>query len=586
MYYYPPHQKECEEVQTYIYQPNTMTTIRNNRALPNDTVSIKDNEVIAIQQRSKSHSSIHGILNIKRTKLYGTDKKGRRYYLFYPQDKSYPHFIVGIQSRKFQSPIYVSISFHIWKTTSKLPIGRIEYIYGRTDDLHSIIKYQMGLYRISQKPYTIPSHVNHIDNEVMLPVIDFTMESNLSICSIDPYGCCDIDDAIHARYMTSSSRYLELGIHIADPTQWFHPFSTDCEKSSTLYTPYGTFLMLDESISYEEASLCEGKKRKSLSLCLYYDTNTKSFVSMKLVQGIIQVRKNTNYDTVDKIITSTKTQENELGWIRDMIQQSNPYIQQHLYSLGVDTSSFSNMENSISKQWIADCMVLTNIMVGYWMTQFRPSYCILRGRDSLEKEEQQVNVSFPSIPSNYHSQVKAFLRKNSTSIEYKRCLQIQHPFLNVNTYTHFTSPIRRRIDCVIHWIIKYPNSVEESSVDMICNKINQQEKIQNQLIRSFERFQFIEEIRKTPSNFIDIDGYIIEKQNSGIVCLCTSSPYERKIITYSFVPNDVRQYLNQVDYIHENNDMIVVGQCVTIRFQIIYDTMQHPYLCPTRLSIN
>lgn len=37
---------------------------------------------------------------------------------------------------------------------------------------------------------------------------------NLQICSIDPVGCRDIDDALHCRVL-ENGRY-EVGVHIAD----------------------------------------------------------------------------------------------------------------------------------------------------------------------------------------------------------------------------------------------------------------------------------------------------------------------------------------------------------------------------------
>lgn len=43
---------------------------------------------------------------------------------------------------------------------------------------------------------------------------------HLPICSVDPPGCKDIDDALHIRPLPNGT--LELGVHIADVTNFLH----------------------------------------------------------------------------------------------------------------------------------------------------------------------------------------------------------------------------------------------------------------------------------------------------------------------------------------------------------------------------
>ena len=51
------------------------------------------------------------------------------------------------------------------------------------------------------------------------------------VCSVDPPGCKDIDDALHARPLPSGN--LELGVHIADVTHFLLPGTAmDAEAAS------------------------------------------------------------------------------------------------------------------------------------------------------------------------------------------------------------------------------------------------------------------------------------------------------------------------------------------------------------------
>ena len=54
---------------------------------------------------------------------------------------------------------------------------------------------------------------------------------HLPICSVDPPGCKDIDDALHIRPLPGGT--LELGVHIADVTHFLLPGTAmDAEAAS------------------------------------------------------------------------------------------------------------------------------------------------------------------------------------------------------------------------------------------------------------------------------------------------------------------------------------------------------------------
>lgn len=53
---------------------------------------------------------------------------------------------------------------------------------------------------------------------------------HLCICSVDPPGCRDIDDALHARLLSNGN--VEVGVHIADVTHFLKPGGRSCLCSS------------------------------------------------------------------------------------------------------------------------------------------------------------------------------------------------------------------------------------------------------------------------------------------------------------------------------------------------------------------
>lgn len=60
---------------------------------------------------------------------------------------------------------------------------------------------------------------------------------HIDVCSVDPPGCTDIDDALHCR--TLDNGHLEVGVHIADVTHFIRPGTAlDREAASRATTVY------------------------------------------------------------------------------------------------------------------------------------------------------------------------------------------------------------------------------------------------------------------------------------------------------------------------------------------------------------
>lgn len=60
---------------------------------------------------------------------------------------------------------------------------------------------------------------------------------DLDICSVDPPGCTDIDDALHCREIDDGK--LEIGVHIADVSHFIRPGTAlDLEAASRATTVY------------------------------------------------------------------------------------------------------------------------------------------------------------------------------------------------------------------------------------------------------------------------------------------------------------------------------------------------------------
>ena len=85
---------------------------------------------------------------------------------------------------------------------------------------------------------------------------------SLRVCSVDPPGCRDIDDALSCRALDPEGKFLELGVHIADVTSFLKPDTAmDLEarrRGTTTYLVQRRLDMLPKPLTEDICSLREG----------------------------------------------------------------------------------------------------------------------------------------------------------------------------------------------------------------------------------------------------------------------------------------------------------------------------------------
>lgn len=73
----------------------------------------------------------------------------------------------------------------------------------------------------------------------------------MDICSVDPPGCTDIDDALHCRLLPNGN--YEVGVHIADVSHFIKP-GTALDKEAALRGT--TVYLVDKRISMIPGGKC------------------------------------------------------------------------------------------------------------------------------------------------------------------------------------------------------------------------------------------------------------------------------------------------------------------------------------------
>ena len=139
-------------------------------------------------------------------------------------DKKIP--VIGVSTRRMEElrGQKVLVTIDSWPATSMYPLGHFVRVLGATDDKVAETKALLHEFNVSSEIFSaevmacLPPSTWVITEDIVKQRTDLR---HLPICSIDPPGCKDIDDALHCVELPNG--HFSVGVHIADVTYFVHP---------------------------------------------------------------------------------------------------------------------------------------------------------------------------------------------------------------------------------------------------------------------------------------------------------------------------------------------------------------------------
>lgn len=383
-----------------------------------DLVELSEDKKIKVLEQNIKKKKIVGILELYSNYKYSANKKGIERFKFIPLNKKYPHFLVSSKCKsKYISNIITVIKFLDWKDT--LPFGEIISYLG---DIHSKSSiYESILYKnnLIQTKYNL-SKVKRNFSEIDFESHFFKKETyrnltNENIISVDPEGTKDIDDAFH--FEKKSHNHFKVAIHISNVIDMLSylrlPFLLDTGLISSIYTPDKVYPMFDIILSENYLSLRQGKKR--LVVTLWLEILDKKIISSSFEKTIIQNKKQMTYKQYENLIK-----------IDNQTKEFNEIIKNLKYKSLV-------YDDWDSHKFIEKLMCIYN--------------CEASDKLSNKKQVYRIQEDNNYLSENMDCELKNFLniiKKKSALYSFEKK---KHSSLNLENYTHITSPIRRIIDC-------------------------------------------------------------------------------------------------------------------------------------------
>jgi ribonuclease R len=320
------------------------------------------------------------------------------------------------------------------------------------------------------------------------------------VITIDPVDAKDFDDAVS---LTRQDGGYRLGVHIADVSSYVkegHPLDNEARKRSfSTYLPEEVYPMLPEKLSTDVCSLHENEDRLTFSIFISFDGNAE-IKSYDIKETIIKNKKRFTYEEVEDVLENKKdikdnSIKNVLFLMNELKEKLRKKFRQNGnvdFSLGEPAFKYDGNKKIIdikrkepleSHKIIEYFMISANICAADFILK-NHKYGIFRvhprpfNKDIMEfnaflkilginvKLKKGTNKEFQKIldiasKSEMRYLIEKNLLKAMPLAKYSE-KNTGHFGLGIDKYTHFTSPIRRYADLLVHRMIKKLISRQQS----------------------------------------------------------------------------------------------------------------------------
>ncbi|MDD2382778.1 MAG: ribonuclease R [Sulfurospirillaceae bacterium] len=404
------------------------------------------------------------------------------------------------------------------KSLKELPLGTVLKIDNTTNTLEEVLgilsdpsvdeKISLALFDkheffSKQAEAEAKSHGDSVDKSYYPDRVDLT---NLPFCTIDPVDAKDFDDAI---YFDVKGHILYVAI--ADVTEYVFdmgPIDKEArERGFSIYFPHKSIPMLPRALSENICSLKPNEDRLAFTFKITLDPLTYKPIKEELLQSVIHSQKRYTYEQIDLFLQGDthgadnvdKTILTYLLPLYALMQKVRALRLEHSFEFrSSEVRMHVNEEQNLlsttiehetpSHGLIEDCMLLANkaaakrLNYGVFRTHESPSFERLESLlndlaligihaklssdipmliQTLQKQADQLHLREEVDQLIIKSQKKAIYAPENKG----------HFGLGFDSYTHFTSPIRRYSDLTLHRILKLHLKNDDKKLQFLLKNI-------------------------------------------------------------------------------------------------------------------
>jgi ribonuclease R len=536
-----------DDVDEDVYVPAKFT----KNALHGDLVKVY---IFPNQKNKKPEGEVIDVLQRHKTEYIGTVQISPQ-FAFVICDNNKIHVDFFIPSSKIngaKNGQKVIVRFLSWDKDEKNPIGEISRILGlpglHKTEMHAIIA-EYGL--PESFPEAVENETKKIQEKISAKEISNRRDfRDILTFTIDPVDAKDFDDALSIEKLENG--HWEIGVHIADVTHYVKP-GTELEtealnRATSVYLVDRVIPMLPEKLSNEVCSLRPHEEKLCFSAVFELDENAEIYNEW-YGKTIIYSDRRFSYEEVQEILEGKKgDHENELHLLDQMAKKlrakrsaqgsvffDRSEVKFKLDEFGSPLGVYFKTQKDANKL-IEDFMLLANRKVAELIGKPKKentknnhtkkkekgseNLCVYRihdtpGNDKLTELTQfvskfgykmnlqtksSVTSSINKLLADVHGKKEANMIELLTIRSMPKAIytteNIGHYGLGFDYYTHFTSPIRRYPDMMVHRLLEahlnHEHLFSKNDLEKKCKHSSDKEKTAAEAERASIKFKQVE----------------------------------------------------------------------------------------------
>ncbi|CAN5790326.1 ribonuclease R [soil metagenome] len=528
-----------------------------NGSMHGDKVKVK----VFAKKRSdgRPEGEVLEVIQRARTEFAGTIRIEPRVAFVIPDNKKFRDFLVPkdkIGNAKDGQKVVVKLTD--WEDFSDLPHGEVVKVLGDVGNNDTEINAIMVEYGL---PYEFPKDVEKVAE--LLPT-EITKEEiakrrdfrEITTFTIDPFDAKDFDDALSVQKLKNGN--WEVGVHIADVSHYVKPGSIlDKEglvRATSVYLVDRVVPMLPEILSNNVCSLRPNEEK--LTFSAVFELNEEAEVLHEWFgRTIINSDRRFTYEEVQEIIEGKEGEFKPEIHLLDALAKKlraarmkdgsitfeREEVKFHLDENGNPTGVYFKVMKD-SNQLIEDFMLLANRRVAEYVTLAKKAGEEAKRKADLRRPfvyrvhaspSPQKVLEFSTFVATFGYKMNAGNDKSVSTALNKLLKDVQgkpeanmietlairtmakaiyttenigHYGLGFRYYTHFTSPIRRYPDVMVHRLLQYyidadagrkvDKPADQNELEQECKHCSEREKAASEAERAsikYKQVQFLQD---------------------------------------------------------------------------------------------
>jgi len=496
-------------------------------ALAGDEVEV----LLFPKRKNKQEGEIITIIKRKKEEFVGViDNSSSNYFLITDDRKiSFDIFIPPKTIKKEYLNKKVVVKVEGWDSKYKNPIGKVIQVIGEIDDHNTEINSILYDYGFSPKfPNKVEEAANKITEEISKEEVVGRLDiRKTTTFTIDPKDAKDFDDALSVKKLKNGN--WEVGVHIADVSHYVEKGGVidkeAVERATSVYLVDRVIPMLPEVLSNNICSLRPNVDRLAYSILFEMDESANMLdytIKKTVIHSDVRFTYQTAQDVIDnkegelvtelllldklsKILREKRQQNGSINFestevkfildknnnpidvyfkeslstnhlIEEFMLLANKTVAKHI---GFPTKNAKTFVYRIHDKPDSDRISTLNNIVKKF------GYSI--NNDNADKLSQSINKLLKNVKGKGEQQMVETLTIRSMAKAIYTTDNIGHFGLAFKHYSHFTSPIRRYPDLIVHRLLEqYINggsSANKDTIEKICNHCSEMEKVSSRAER-------------------------------------------------------------------------------------------------------